>query len=76
MEILIELMFFPIGWAYLLIKYRNRKKMKQVLIEKYENSYIEAGRVVISDTAYILWGAFLVVALLVVIVAVIASFFD
>ncbi len=39
-----------IGWLYLWTRYRNKKKVKALLIEKYDNSYFTAGALVAWKT--------------------------
>ena len=38
-----DILFSIVGRLYLFLYYRNLKKMRSVLAEKYNNSYIEAG---------------------------------
>lgn len=38
-----EILFSPIGWLYLWIRYRNRDKIKKELQDKYDNEYYIAG---------------------------------
>ncbi len=42
-ELIGSLMYSFIGWCYLWIRYRNKKKIQIILKEKYNDSYLEAG---------------------------------
>lgn len=39
----LRLIYFPIGFLYLWIRYRNGEKVAEAKKEKYENSYAVAG---------------------------------
>ena len=43
MELLSSILYFPVGFLYLWIRYRNKQIIKKVLKEKYNSSYYEAG---------------------------------
>jgi 3-deoxy-D-manno-octulosonic-acid transferase len=43
MELLSSILYYPVGFLYLWIRYRNKEKIKKVLKEKYNSSYYEAG---------------------------------
>ena len=45
-----NIIFYPIGWIYLRIRYRNKETIEKVLIEKYEGSYSVAGTLVCLKT--------------------------
>ena len=45
-----NLIYYPIGWLYIWIRYRKKSLVKNALIEKYENSYSVAGTLVIFKT--------------------------
>ena len=44
------LLFAPIGFAYLFLRYRDKKRVGQTLANEYENQYANAGRVVVLNT--------------------------
>lgn len=60
-----ELLYPFIGWVYLWIRYRNKKKIKTVLKEEYDGSYGNVGSIKILQfigiIMIILLGAFLLV---------------
>ena len=43
MELLSSILYYPVGFLCLWIRYRNKEKIKKVLKEKYNSSYYEAG---------------------------------
>ena len=40
---LADILYYPIGWLYLWLRYRNKKKIKEVLKNEYDNQYYDAG---------------------------------
>lgn len=38
-----SILYYPIGWLYLWIKYRNKKKIQEILQDKYDGKYYVAG---------------------------------
>ena len=67
MEVFADILYFPIGWIYLWIRYRNKEKIKQVLKEDYEDSYYVAGAQLVWSAFGILLFTILIIFLLVVI---------
>lgn len=45
-----RILFYPLGWIYLWIRYRNKETIEKVLVEKYEDSYSVAGTLVCLKT--------------------------
>lgn len=64
-----NLIYFPVGWLYVWIRYRNKNIIKNVLIEKYENSYSVAGALVVFKT----FGIFFLILITLLILSVIYS---
>ena len=62
-----ELLRPMIGWLYLWMKYRNKKKIKHILHNEYEGSYDLAGAEVVMSTALIILIAGLVLFIVFVI---------
>ena len=71
MEIFASLLYWPIGWLYLWIRYRNTEKVQEVLLYKYENNYGVAGALFIGKTFGII---FLSLVVLLILAAIIATF--
>ena len=40
---LADILYYPIGWLYLWLRYRNKEKIKEVLKNEYDNQYYDAG---------------------------------
>lgn len=63
----LRLIYFPIGFLYLWIRYRNREKVAEVKKEKYENSYAIAGATLVLSgfgvILFILLSIFLIAAI-------------
>ncbi len=60
MNPLTSLLYYPIGWIYLWVRYRNRKKVKEVLIDKYDDQYnIAGGEIAMSIFGIVLIGILL-----------------
>ncbi|MEM5564320.1 hypothetical protein WNY78_04365 [Psychroserpens sp. AS72] len=67
MELYSGILYYPIGWIYLWIRYRNKEKIKSILAEKYEDSYHNAGAQLVLSTFGKLLFALLLLMLLTVI---------
>jgi hypothetical protein len=67
MELYSGILYYPVGWLYLWIRYRNKEKIKLVLEEDYENSYHFAGVQFILST----FGKLLFILLLLMLLAVV-----
>ena len=63
-----SVLYFPIGWIYLWTRYRNKNRIEQVLLEKYENSYYVAG-------VLLIWKSFGIVFLFLVFVLICTAIF-
>lgn len=46
---LAALVLFPLGFLYLHLRHWNRRKRQQVLVATYENSYVNAGKVLVES---------------------------
>ncbi|MEM6721000.1 MAG: hypothetical protein AAF611_16840 [Bacteroidota bacterium] len=46
----IRLIYIPVGFLYLWIRYRNGEKVAEAKKEKYENSYSTAGATLVVST--------------------------
>ena len=44
------LLLLPVGFGYLWLRYRNKLRVKETLAKEYENSYANAGSVVLLNT--------------------------
>ena len=44
------LLLLPVGFGYLWLRYRNKLRVKEVLAKEYENSYANAGSVLLINT--------------------------
>ena len=64
-----NIIFYPIGWIYLRIRYRNKETIEKVLIEKYEESYAVAGTLVCLKT-------FGVIFLTLILLMLLATFYS
>ena len=64
-----NIIFYPIGWMYLWIRYRNEETIEKVLIEKYEESYSVAGKLFCLKT----FGVVFIILILLMILAVFYS---
>jgi hypothetical protein len=62
------MLFASIGFLYLYLRYRNRVRVRRVLIKEYESSYTNAGHVVVLNTVAAI-GILLVLGLLICLVA-------
>jgi hypothetical protein len=71
-----ELVYPIIGWLSLWVWYRNKSKVKQVLDEKYENSYYYAGAELSIKAFAVLLGTLLAGFLVVVIGRLIFDVFN
>ena len=49
-EMFANLLLAPIGFVYLWLRYRNKSQVKVFLAKNYEDSFADAGRVVILNT--------------------------
>lgn len=49
-QIFAGLLFIPLGFAYLWLRYRNQAKVKETLAKEYENSYANAGSAVLLNS--------------------------
>jgi hypothetical protein len=67
MEVFASIIYYPVGWLYLWIRYRNKNKVKTILKEKYDNSYYTAGALLMWKTFGILLFMLIVLFLLTVI---------
>ncbi len=50
MEIFASILYYPIGWLYLWLRYRNKNKVEAILKEKYESEYYIAGTQLVWST--------------------------
>ena len=69
-ELFTSILYYPIGYAYLWLRFRNKKKVKTALNEKYNNSYYEAGAIF----SLTIFGVILFVLLSFFLIAVIIGF--
>lgn len=69
MEILSSILYYPIGYIYLHIRYGSKLNMKKVLEEKYDNSYYEVGSLILGK----LFGVVIISLILLLIVVTLAS---
>jgi hypothetical protein len=44
------LLLLPVGFGYLWLRYRSKLRVKETLVKEYENSYANAGSVVLINT--------------------------
>lgn len=44
------LLLLPVGFGYLWLRYRNKLRVKETLAKEYENSYANAGSVLLINT--------------------------
>lgn len=62
-----KLIFFPIGFLYLWIRYRNSEKVAEIKREHYENSYSVAGSILVLSgfgvVLFVLLSGFLIAAI-------------
>ncbi len=58
------LVFASIGFLYLYLRYRNRIRVRRILIKEYDTSYTNAGQVVVLNTVAAI-GILLVVGLII-----------
>ena len=49
-ELFANLLFIPIGFAYLWLRYRNQVRVRETLAKEYENSYANMGRAFVLNT--------------------------
>lgn len=66
---LTKILFAPIGWVYLWLSHRNRTKIKQILSEKYDNSYENAG----SDAFPTVLGALAIMGIVLFLLGIIKT---
>ena len=64
-----NIIFYPIGWMYLWIRYRNKETIEKVLLEKYDKSYSVAGTLVCLKS----FGVVFIILILLMILAVFYS---
>ncbi|WP_201986953.1 hypothetical protein [Hymenobacter rubidus] len=68
-QIFANLLLVPIGFVYLWLRFRNRVRVKQTLAKEYENSYSNAGSVIVANTIAALGalaiGSFVILAIVV-----------
>jgi hypothetical protein len=69
MRDLSDIIFYPLGWIYLWIRYRNKETIEKVLLEKYEKSYSVAGTLVCLKT-------FGVVFIVLILLLLLAAFYS
>ncbi len=69
MRDLSDIIFYPLGWIYLWIRYRNKETIEKVLLEKYEESYSVAGTLVCLKT-------FGVVFIVLILLLLLAAFYS
>jgi hypothetical protein len=70
-EIILEIIFYGVGWLYLNIKFRDQGNMKVEMQKDYDDSFANAGKVICINVAYGLFGLVLFGAWLVGIIVVI-----
>ena len=58
-SILLEPVFYGVGWLYLKIRLRDPEKMKKEKFKNYYDSYSTAGKIVCLNVIYILFGLML-----------------
>lgn len=63
--------YYPIGYLYLWIRYRNHEKVAEIKREYYENSYSVAGSILVMSA----FGVVLFVLLSIFLIAVIYAIF-
>lgn len=61
-----KIIFYPLGWIYLRIRYRNKETINKVLIEEYEGSYSEAGTLLVMKTFGVIFISLILMMILVV----------
>ena len=49
-QIFTYLLLLPVGFGYLWLRYRNKLRVKETLAKEYENSYANAGSVLLINT--------------------------
>jgi hypothetical protein len=49
-QIFAYLLLLPVGFGYLWLRYRSKLRVKETLVKEYENSYANAGSVVLINT--------------------------
>ena len=62
-----DLLYIPLGFIYLWLRYRNKGKVKKILEEEYENSYYYVG----AELALKAFGIFLITLLSIFLIAII-----
>nr|WP_321223218.1 hypothetical protein [uncultured Psychroserpens sp.] len=67
MELIAEILYYPIGWFYLWIRYRNKEKITSILDKNYDGSYHTTGAQIVLSTFAKLFFVLLLLMLLVVI---------
>ena len=64
-----NLLLLPVGFVYLWLRHRNKLRVKETLAREYENSYANAGSVVLLNTIAALlalaMGSFVILAIVV-----------
>lgn len=63
----VRLIYFPIGFLYLWIRYRNREKVAKAKKEYYENSYVTAGATLLLSVIGVLFFVALAAILIIVL---------
>ncbi len=71
MRDLSDIVFYPLGWMYLWIRYQNKDTIEKVLIEKYEESYVVAGTLVCLKTFGVVFIALILLMILAVFYSII-----
>lgn len=62
-----SILYIPIGYLYLWLRYRKKEKVKKVLSEEYDNRYYYAGAELVIGT----FGKILLLLLIVFLITVI-----
>ena len=66
-----EIIFPIFGWLYMWIRYRNKRKVELVLAEEYDNSYTEAGGMLVYGLLRVVGALFALLLLFGIIMVVV-----
>ena len=64
MSIPSSVLYYPIGFLYLWIRYRNKERVKKVLHEKYDGAYYLAGASIFLNVVGVILTALIIALLL------------
>ncbi|MCJ8291297.1 MAG: hypothetical protein MJK07_16100 [Flavobacteriales bacterium] len=66
--ILADILLAPIGWLFLIIRYRDKKKVREILKNEYDGSYANAAKDTILNAFILCFGLMIIVLILITIV--------